>query len=458
MKKITILFIAMAAVFASACNLDNNKDIYEGLSHEVYVESESVFPNPERGFYAVKTTRSASDSPLSMNGIETQRASNKTLFYMGYYPTEYMNGDIGEEFLSLIRKNMQTLRDGGAKCILRFAYSDSESERPWDPKPEIVQRHIQNIKPILQEYGDVILCFQAGFVGVWGEWYYTQNFVSNPQTPEQHKLRKEVIDAMLEALPTDRQVALRTPMFKRMMYAESYADTLTLETAHNGTPKARLGSFNDCFGASSTDTGTFNGDTTRDYWRTESKYLFMGGETCGVSAYCKCENSLKDMEDYHWTYLNSQYHTGVISRWRKDGCFPEIERRLGYRLHMTDVYHDATAVAGENFRVAIKLKNSGFSAPINPRAVELIFVDGKGNKTVFEQPDLDPRYWFAGEEVTIDRVLKVPADATGECSVYLNLPDPKSTLHDNPRFSIRLANDDVWEEETGYNKVLTFTL
>ena len=164
------------------------------------------------------------------------------------------------------------------------------------------------------------------------------------------------------------------------------------------------------------------------------------------------------MEDYHWTYLNSQYHTGVISRWRKDGCFPEIERRLGYRLHLTDVYNDATAAAGENFRVVLKIKNAGFSAPINPRAVELVLVDGKGKKTVFEQPDLDPRYWFAGEEVTIDRVLKIPADATGECSVYLNLPDPKPTLHDHPRFSIRLANDDIWDEETGYNKVVTFAL
>jgi hypothetical protein len=184
----------------------------------------------------------------------------------------------------------------------------------------------------------------------------------------------------------------------------------------------------------------------------------MGGETCGLSKYCLCEQTLKDMEDYHWTYLNSEYHGKVINRWRNDGCMDEIERRLGYRLALTDVYHTEAAAAGQDFNIVLKINSTGFSAPINPRAVELVLVDGNGKKTVYEQKDVDPRYWFAGEQVTIDKVIKLPADASGECTLYLNLPDPKPTLHDNPRFSIRLANDDVWDEETGLNKVASFTL
>ena len=459
MNKIAIFFSVAALAFCISCNKDTGVTAeYHGLEHESFVESKDAFPNPERGFYFVQSFKSASATPIHAQSIERQRLQNKTLVYMGYYPKDYMEGDIAPEFLELMRTNMQTLREQGAKCILRFAYSDSESETPWDPKPEIVQRHIQNIKPILQEYGDVILVFQAGFVGVWGEWYYTQNFVSNPNTPEKHALRKEVTDAMLAALPKDRQIALRTPMFARMMYAESYADTLTIATAYNGTDRSRISAFNDCFGASSNDTGTFSGEQTREFWKADSRYVFMGGETCGLSAYCTCEASLKDMEDYHWTYLNSEYHGGVLGRWRKDKCIDEIERRLGYRLALTDVYKDAAAVAGQDFRVVLKLKNTGFSAPINPRAVELVLVDGTGKKTVYEQKDLDPRYWFAGETVTIDKLIKIPADATGTCALYLNLPDPKETLHDNPLFSIRLANDNVWSEETGYNKIAELNL
>ena len=459
MRKTAIILAAAALALCVSCNKDGGKtDEYAGLAHETYVETDDVFPNPERGFYSVKSYHSASDAPFTARSVETQRTLNRTIFYMGYYPKDYMEGDIAEDFLNLMRSNMQVLREAGAKCVLRFAYSDSETERPWDPKPEIVQRHIQNITPILQEYGDVIMVFQAGFVGVWGEWYYTENFVSNPNTPEKHALRKEVTDAMLAALPVDRQIALRTPMFARMMYADSYTDTLTIAKAHDGSNRSRISAFNDCFGASSNDTGTFSGDQTREFWKADTRYVFMGGETCGLSQYCTCEVSLKDMEDYHWTYLNSEYHGKVLNRWKTDGCMPEIERRLGYRFALTDVYNDKAAVAGQDFRVVLKLKNSGFSAPVNPRAVELVLVDGNGKKTVYEQSDLDPRYWFAGETVTIDRLVKIPADASGECTLYLNLPDPKPTLHDNPMFSIRLANENVWDEEKGYNKVATFTL
>lgn len=454
--------IIAAAILAFAISCDpiqsNGDNEYKGLTHIELTESEEVFPNPERGFYSVKDFHSATDSPMTASSIEIQRTMNRTIFYNGYYPKDYMNGDIAEDFLQLLRTNMQTLRDNGAKCVLRFAYSDSEAEKPWDPSLEIVLRHIENVKPILQEYGDVILTFQAGFVGVWGEWYYTENFESNPKTPEEHKLRKQVTDAMLAALPADRTISLRTPMFKRMMYAESYTDTLTIETAYNGTPRARISGFNDCFGASSNDQGTFSGSDSREFWKKDSRYTLMGGETCAVSKYCLCEASLQDMKDYHWTYLNSSYNGKVLGRWRTDGCMEEIERRLGYRLSLTDIYHTPTAVAGEDFKVALKIQNTGFAAPMNGRAVELVLVDGKGKKTVLECNEIDPRYWFAGESVTIEKTISIPADATGTCTLYLNLPDPKVTLHDNPRFSIRLANENVWDEVSGYNKLVEFTL
>ena len=459
------LFAASAMIFSS-CEPENQPENngdetheYKNMAHAVYAESDKAFPNPERGFYFVDDFNSPADNPVGANTISVNRRFNRTIAYHGYYLTDYMESDIAEDYLELIRKNMQVLRNGGAKCVIRFAYKTDmyETGHPWDASPQWVARHIEQVKPILQEYGDVILVYQAGYVGVWGEWYYTDYFVSGPQTPEEHALRKQVTDAMLEALPKDRQIALRTPMFARMMYAQDYTDTLTIATAHDGSDRSRLSAFNDCFGASQSDQGTFSGSESREFWKKNTKYVFMGGETCAMSNFCKCEQTLQDMEDYHWTYLNSEYNTDVISRWRNTGCYDEIERRLGYRLSLSDVWQTITAAAGEDFRVVLKIKNTGFSALINPRDVELVLVDGKGNKTVFEQED-DPRFWFAGETVTLDKTVKIPADASGICKLYLNLPDPKETLHDNPLFSIRLANDDIWDEETGYNKIAEFTL
>ena len=430
---------------------------YSHLNHISFTESDAVFPNPERGFYSTASFKRATASPITADRIRSARLENRTIFYMGFYPKQYMDGDISDEFLQMVRANMQVLRENGAKCVMRFVYSDSESEKPWDAKPEIVQKHISNIKPILQEYGDVIMCLQAGFVGVWGEWYYTENFVFGPDTPEEHALRKEVIDAMLDALPADRSVGLRTPMFKRMMYATGYRDTLTLATAYDGSAKARLSGFNDCFGASANDQGTFDNDASREYWKRDTRYVLMGGETCAVSQYCECDVTLKDLEDYHWTYLNSEYNRQVHKVWKDGNCWDEVERRLGYRLSLADVYH-SEAAAGKDFNVVLQIRNTGFAAPMNGRAFELVLVDGNGRKTVYEMNDIDPRYWFAGRTFNIDKVIRIPDDASGRCTLYLNLPDPKPTLHDNPLFSIRLANDDIWDETTGYNKILEFNI
>ena len=443
-------------------NYDENmpEPSYEGLEHLSFTESDEIFANPERGFYKHYDFTSSKANPLSATTLKADRLTGITLCYTGHYLTEFLTSDISEDFLNLVRSNMQALREGGAKCILRFAYSRDASDSKkakWDASPEFVHRHIKSLKPIIQEYSDVILCWQAGFVGVWGEWYYTNNFVFAPSTPEQHILRRGVVDAMLDALPEDRSVALRTPMFKKMMYSGSYTDTLTFKTAYSGSDLSRLCCFNDCFGASKDDVGTFEGSATRKYWEGDSRYVLMGGETCGVSNYCTCENSLKDMEDYHWTYMNSGYNSDVLGRWQKDGCMDEVKRRLGYRLSVADAYYSAPA-AGQDMQVALRIKNSGFAAPMNPRAVELVLVDGNGSKTVYELKDADPRFWFANKTSVLSQTIQIPAETTGDCTLYLNLPDPKPVLHDKAAFSIRLANEDIWDEATGYNKILEFTL
>ena len=467
MKYFSYIAMTLATLLFLSCTLEpsgkpdqNPSEVIpdEELTLVEFTESNKIFANPERGFYKHYDFLNSSASPLSVSALQAARVeSNITLFYTGHYLTEFVKSDISDKFLNLVRKNMQALREAGAKCILRFAYTNSQSKHPYDAEPKWVARHIEQLKPILQEYSDVILCFQSGFIGVWGEGYYTDNFFFDPQTPEEHKLRKEVIDAMLDAIPADRQVALRTPMFKRNMYATSYTDTLTLATAYDGSAKARICAFNDCFGASADDYGTFIGKDTREYWRKETRYTLMGGETCGLSDYCKCKQSIKDCEDFHWTYMNSGYNADVLNRWQSDGCMDEVKRRLGYRLSLKDVA-TSEAAAGKAFRVRFNIRNTGFAAPGNPRHIELVLVDGNGKKTVYEFKDVDMRYWFANETVTVDKLIDLPKDASGNCTLYLNMPDPKATLHDNPLFSIRLANDGVWNEKTGYNKIAEFKL
>lgn len=450
----------MAVLFGCAPEgLDNESVDYPGLVHETFIESKKSFPNPERGFDHSRNWHSASDAVLKESFLNVQRLQGRTVLYTGYYLTDFMESDISQDFLDLIDANMRVLRKGGVKCVLRFAYKTDmyETGHPWDAQPEWVHRHIEQLKPVLQRNADVILCMQAGFIGVWGEWAYTDGFMRSPKTKEDFKTRRDVMLALLDALPKNRTIAVRTGRYKMNMFLDSYADSVTLETAYDESDLSRICAHNDCFGADATDMGTFTTMAEREFWKKESRYLLMGGETCQMSYHCTCKRTLEDCKSYHWTYTSGP--SNISQRWKEEGCYDEIEKRLGYRITLTDIHHTPKAAPGQDFRVVLELKNTGFAAPMNPRDVELVFVDGKGKKTVYELNDVDPRYWFAGDKVTIDRTIMIPEDAAGSCTLYFNLPDPEFALRNNPLFSIRLANAEyMWDEKTGYNRIIELRL
>lgn len=414
-----------------------------------FEENSGDVTNPERGFYYPYDFKSSSKA-LTANEVKSKRKAGHTVLMTQYILDKWMSCDIPESFLSLIQANFDALRSGGAKCILRFCYkqNDSESAQPWDAEEKWVMRHIEQLKPLLQKNEDVILVFQAGFVGVWGEWYYTDHFIMDPQTPEDYLPRKRVLEAMLDALPESRQVAVRTPDFKMMMYGLALADTLTAKTAHDGSVISRIGGYNDCFGASEDDYGTYVGADARAFWQGDTRYTFMGGETCGLSDYCHCEVSLSDMEKYHWSYLNIDYNGQVLSRWKTEGCYNEVKRRLGYRLVLESLHYTTDAQAGKVFNLILQLRNDGFSAFQNPRDAHLIFAAEDGTTTTYELAG-DPRTWHPGSH-RITASFKLPA-AKG--TLYLHLADP--LFPDRPEYSVALANKGVWEAATGYNKLLS---
>ena len=66
----------------------------------------------------------------------------------------------------------------------------------------------------------------------------------------------------------------------------------------------------------------------------------------------------------------------------------------------------------------------------------------------------DPKFWSNGFTL-INENLTLPANiAKGYYELYLNLPDASPSLQARTEYSIRLANDGIWESSTGYNKLL----
>lgn len=458
--------IVFATLLFAACNTPEPEP--KGTTIQ-FTETDEIFPNPERGlFVQIYYTSADLASHASATTIDRNRESSAklTLYLHSYYLTDYMESDIPQEFLDRLETNMNALREGGAKAVIRFSYKSSMdySARPWNATPEYVHRHIDQLTPYLQKHSDVILCMQCGFLGSWGEWYYTDNgYKQNPTKDSDYEMRWEVLEHVLEALPADRQVALRVPGYKRRylkMRGDSTSSPLTAEEAHNGSYKARICGHNDCFVSSSNDVGTYmNGDIDRNFWAEDTKYTFMGGETCEKCSYSNGANALKEMEKYHWTYLNRDYRESVTGMWRSDGTMDTMLMRLGYRLALEKVVMTEKPVFERPFEMYCVLHNRGFAAPMNPREVELVFVNATNpsEKHVFKQ-DVDPRFWLPGEEHTFTLSCTLTRFQEGQYKVYINLPDPYESLHNDPRYSIRLANNDMWEAETGYNYITTINV
>jgi hypothetical protein len=429
--------IGKSAIPGPNDSIEGTKVTFKGTSSSIV--------NPERGLYSAHEVHSDKDSPLQAGDVRARRSTGHSLLLLEFYLTDYINGNLSPKYIRNIQASLDAMREGGCKAIVRFAYTQDQYADVKDADVEHVLKHIEQLKPTLQKYEDVIFVLQAGFVGVWGEWYYTSHFIQGPKSANDYAPRKKVTDALLAALPESRQIELRTPKFKMMMYGMSLKDTLTSAKAHDGSLSSRLAGHNDCFGASANDQGTFDGDDTREFWKKETRYTIMGGETCAVSEFCLCPRTLQDLQDYHWTYLHDGYNQDVLNRWKRDGCFSEIEENLGYRLILDDV-HYGVIEAGKPCKITIRLYNNGYAAPMNPREAWLVW-KGSDGKMVRSPLGYDPREWHTGYNAVVSSFTP----STDKGTLYLELSDP--LLPDRPDFSIAFANSNVFNAKTGLNQL-----
>jgi hypothetical protein len=77
----------------------------------------------------------------------------------------------------------------------------------------------------------------------------------------------------------------------------------------------------------------------------------------------------------------------------------------------------------------------------------------------------DPRRWQPGMSLLIAENIRIPPTMpAGEYDLLLSLPeplrslrnatDPPPALADRPEYAIQLANTGVWEDNTGFNRLL----
>ena len=127
----------MIIITAANCEKPGPTNPDDELESVVYTASDEIFPNPERGFYAPAEITKADGREISQQSFTAARLQGLSLYLLEFYLTDYVATDIAEDYLQTIRIKFQSLRKGGAKCILRFCYSNGfdEKDKPWDATP-----------------------------------------------------------------------------------------------------------------------------------------------------------------------------------------------------------------------------------------------------------------------------------------------------------------------------------
>ena len=407
--------------------------------------SNDIFQNPERGFFTWTEFLTQPD----FNNVNS--AGNRlTRPYVRL--DSYRDGPIPQTVIDQMSAGFAKARAAGIKVIVRFSYN-------WGPYPNSdpdatqaqIQAHLQQLAPVFAANEDTIYSMEAGFVGAWGEWHTSTNGLDTSWDA-----KNSILNSILTAMPQSRFVALRYPSDQWTINGSPITD---LE-AFSGANRARVGSHNDCFLASDNDVGTWGRlgmhtiDEDKNYIAANSAYSVVGGETCGLyPPRTDCSTALSELARYHFSYLNADFSTDVLNTWKTQGCYDEINRRLGYRLELRKVTYPKSAKIGSKFHVQIDIANTGFAAPMNQRPVYVIFTSGKNVYTIL-QPQEDVRRWAAGTTRSLIYDVALPASMKkGTYSVYLWLPDASNRLATNPAYSIRFADTNTWTSSTGYNKI-----
>lgn len=437
-----------------------------------YTESTNIIANPERGLqkYSITVGNYATNvgtNNLSVSTLNSWKNSTDkvTVVYRCFLLDAFMNSNISSTYLNNMQVDFNNIRTAGLKVIIRFAYSNIQGTTAQQPNKAQILTHITQLSPKLNTNKDVIFSLQAGFIGTYGEWYYTNSNefgTDGTISLEQWVNRKEILDAMLTSTPSEIPIQVRSVNIKTNFYGPSQ---LTELTAYQNTADARVGFYNDAFLNRFGDLGTYAsgecdnpvGTAEYNYLSNETKYLPMNGETSGLNP---CDNGFRttganaiyEMGLTNWTTINRDYNLTFWNQVITSNNYDEILKKLGYRFILNSSILTSNT---SNFDLTLNITNIGFARPFKQRNVFLVMKNTSTNTISTHLINTDIRTWETSVSITQNFNLGL----TGTFQLYLWIPDNEPSLSTRADYSIQFANTGTWESTTGYNNLLqTITL
>lgn len=363
--------------------------------------------------------------------------------------------------LDYIRDKLEQVREGNGVAIVRFNY-DGEglawvyADHPDDgyrdsliqdvePDKETMLTQIGQLKDVLHEYEDVIMCVDGGFFGPWGEMHST-TYGTDPEA------YVWLLDALLDAVPESRSITVHAGAFLSW-YNAKHGTEYTFETIDQipapkeGSPESRFGFFNDSYAFGTEVLGETPDDwgslSEGSYWSgaklgkfdrgklmtwIRNQNNFYGGEAQGGRTMWNSYPFLAWEGSYAQTvYLNADYDADVHNRWAEFTYNEEnmskimlnmysdpyhitktaiydpacegkngveyLRDRLGYRLVLRESLLNESVSKKGTLSFAGKIQNVGFGNLVNKKAVYAILESQETGETYSVLTDIDTKQW-----------------------------------------------------------------
>jgi hypothetical protein len=426
MKKILLFLILFTTIISKSQTI-------------IYQANNVAIANPEKGFYKYTSTGSSGGYNLLSQSTLTSYRNNEniTVIQRQFFLRDFITGiPITSTYLNNMQTDFNRIRNAGLKVTVRFSYT-SNSATVYQPTKTQILSHIRQLAPVINRNKDVIVCVQAGFIGRWGEWYYTGSTEfgnTYPVSTTQWNNRKQVVDEMLLRFNSDILIQVRYVEAKQKMYGNTFV--------------GRIGFYNDSFLGTWGDSGTFSVSTSNasptqeqvSYWQMQTVNLPVIGETNMVNTpRTDCSNAMVEMDRFNWSLINKDYFPTVISNWQINGCFNIMQRNLGYnfRLNFSNITNNV---------LTINIGNYGYANLFKDRKAFLVCKNTSTNINYSFLIDNNIKNCNS-TNYNITTNLSTLGLPVGSYKLYLNLPDP---LISNKLYSIQTSNINTWTIE-GFN-------
>lgn len=394
-------------------------------------ESNAIITNPSRGFYV------QFDSS-NLDGLNELNAKGVSLVFLAYDLNEFIDSEISQEKLDELSYAFSSIKAHGLKVIFRAAYGFIDPMDFSDPNSfDIIKTHINQLSPIFNEYQDVLLTVQAGFLGPWGEWHHS-NLGLNEGKPTS-KIINDLLMTLSEAVPHPVSIAVRRPSYIRLIDPEL-------------VNLSRIAFHNDALLSTDTDMGTYD---LEYYQRDEElEYIFErtsgvanGGEMPNLSVYTEPTIALNELSKLKLTYLNLNYNKSVLDFWSStiyEGkpFLDIVKQKLGYRLFIQTLVLPTHFKSSQKVEIKLTLMNSGFSEMALPYRAELIVGKDTEIYQVLPFEDINLQDIKPGEPYTLSIMLDV-SDLTKKFMLGLRIVEKDSINVSDERTLVRLANDEI---------------